>query len=68
MKEKIPKKKGRKPIYTTDEERRKADVEKSQRYYQKNREACLKKQSERYQERNEIIKKYKEGLLVEKSN
>lgn len=64
-KEKVPKKKGRKPKYLTDDERRQAERDSSKKYYEKNRELCMKKQNEKYKEKCEILKKYKEGKLVD---
>jgi hypothetical protein len=63
-KNKIPKKKGRKPKYNNDEERKAAQRERSKKYYEKNRELCMQKQNDKYKEKAEIIKQYKEGKLV----
>jgi transposase len=62
---KEPKKKGRKQKYFTEEERREANCEKAKRYYQKNRELCIQKQLEKNKLNTEILRKYREGKLIE---
>lgn len=64
-KEKIPKKKGRKPKYLTDEERRQGERDRSKKYYDSHKELCLQKQHEKYKQKSEILKKYNEGKFIE---
>lgn len=63
---KIEKKKpGPKTKYLTEDERKKAAREASKRYYEKNKDKCNKKQSEKSKKIYELLKKYNEGKLVE---
>jgi predicted metal-dependent hydrolase len=58
-------KKGPTPKYTTIEERRAADRAKSKKYYEKNKQECIRKNLERYSKMKEkILEDHKEALEV----
>lgn len=64
MESTVPKKRGPKPKYT-EEERKDAQRANARKYYNKNKEECVKKQIERHKFQQELARKYKEGKLVE---
>lgn len=62
------KKPGRKPLYSTDEERKEAHKLSAKKHYEKNKDKIIEKQAIKHKEMLEIVRRYKEGKIVDVEN